>query len=183
MSPGVGPSPFLERNLQMRPRCNAPDCTRPARSAAAELCPMHYHRKYRHGSLDRAGANLSVIQGRYRSAYMPSHPLAMTSGKVYVHRMVLYDAIGPGTHSCHWCSTRVVWETLEGDPVRLHVDHLNRQRDDNRPENLVPSCKRCNVTRGSQARHEALVAAGFWSKHDTIARLSTGGRRAPLKAA
>lgn len=145
---------------------------------------MHYHRKYRHGSVQKVArdSGVSVVRGRYATAYVPSHPLAGTNGKAYAHRLVLYDLIGPGAHPCHWCSKVVFWDALEGDPVRLHVDHLNGHRDDNRSENLTPACKACNTARGSQARHRALVGAGFWSGHDTIERLSSGGRRPTLMA-
>jgi HNH endonuclease len=169
----------------MTPQCTVPGCVKPVRSAKAELCAMHYHRKYRHGSVDRVSrdAGITTVRGRYKMKYVPGHPLAGANGKAYVHRLVLHTVLGPGAHACHWCSTAVLWETVEGDPAQLHVDHLNGQRDDNRPENLVPSCKSCNVARAGQARHRALVAVGFWSEHDTIQHLSSGGRRPELVVA
>jgi hypothetical protein len=145
-------------------------------------CPrtsMHYHRWYRHGSVE-AQANRSgvtVSNGRrYVSTYRPGHPLAGKGGKVYVHRATLFDTIGPGPHPCHWCGTELDW-LPKGDPAAINVDHLNAIGDDNRPDNLVPSCMSCNTTRGAQARHDALVAAGYWSVNDTIASLSTRQRR------
>ena len=80
-----------------------------------------------------------------------THPLSRR-GSVLEHRKVLYDAIGPGPHECHWNSlsgcgkTQLVWSMV--DRVNgLHVDHLNNIQDDNRPENLVPSCLGCNWNR------------------------------------
>ncbi|QZE10429.1 hypothetical protein SEA_SCOOBYDOOBYDOO_83 [Mycobacterium phage ScoobyDoobyDoo] len=37
---------------------------------------------------------------------------------------------------------RKISESLKG-----RADHLNRNKRDNRPENLVPSCHTCNITR------------------------------------
>ena len=76
----------------------------------------------------------------------PTHPLAWASGVVPVHRAVLYDAIGPGTHPCHWCGVDITWEVRKG-PGALEADHLNAIRSDNRRENLVPSCAACNRRR------------------------------------
>lgn len=77
----------------------------------------------------------------YASTTRKGHPVANRSGGVWVHRMVLYDSIGPGPHPCHWCDAPVDWG--EG----LTADHLNWDRRDNRPCNLVPSCMSCNSTR------------------------------------
>jgi hypothetical protein len=140
---------------------------------------MHYHRLYRHGRLDLTATktDISVSHGRrYRSIYAPGHPLASKSGKVYAHRFVLYGEIGPGPHACHWCSTQVDW-VPRGEPDCLQVDHLNNIGDDNRPDNLVPSCGPCNTARGASRRRQALLAAGWWSEHDTIARLKDPDRQ------
>ncbi|QJU52941.1 hypothetical protein SCB71_06365 [Herbiconiux sp. KACC 21604] len=167
------------------PACTAPGCSKPARSSKAAYCPMHYHRLYRHGSLDAVAhkAGVTASKGRrYRITRDPSHPLAMASGLVYVHRKVLYDIIGPGEHSCHWCGTTIRWAP-KGTPGILVPDHLNGYGDDNRPENLVPSCMSCNITRAQQERSAALRNAGFWSANDTIAHLKHKGRKDPIQAA
>lgn len=159
--------------------CSVPDCEKTPRSGSAELCPMHYHRWYRHGSTDRVstGSGITASNGRrYVTLNDRSHPLATLSGKVYEHRAVLFDAIGYGPHLCHWCGTPVNWYP-KGHPAELQVDHLNNYGDDNRPENLVPSCRTCNASRGIQARADALRDAGWWSRHDTIATLRNGGRK------
>lgn len=160
--------------------CAVPDCTKQPRSGSADLCPMHYHRWYRHGSVDLTAheARISASHGRrYRWRYAPGHALASrANGKVYEHRMVLYDTIGPGPHACHWCKTQVDW-LPKGEPAALQVDHLNGFGDDNHPDNLVPSCADCNIARAMQARADALRRAGWWANHDTIAGLKSGGRR------
>jgi hypothetical protein len=166
------------------PTCTVPGCAKPTRSKSAALCKMHYHRQYRHGSVDRVAhrAGISVSHGRrYRSVTRHGHPLAGKSGKVYEHRAVLYDRIGLGPHACHWCGTEVHWDAADGRP--LQVDHINGVGDDNRSDNLVPSCNCCNVARAQQARSAALREAGWWSRHDTIANLRGQRRRDLLPAA
>jgi len=162
--------------------CTVVGCDKPSRSNAPSMCPMHYHRWYRHGSTDRvsSASGLTASHGRrYRYISAAGHPLAGKSGRVYEHRKVLYDTIGPGQHPCHWCSATVEW-LPKGQPGALVVDHVNGYGDDNRPENLVPTCYSCNTTRALQARSKVLRQAGWWSHNDTIASLKQGGRRAPI---
>lgn len=82
---------------------------------------------------------------------LTSHPLSCR-GKVGEHRVVLYKKIGPGTHKCNWCGVPVVW--LVGNEARrarttqrLVADHLDFDKSNNDPENLVSSCLACNTTR------------------------------------
>jgi 5-methylcytosine-specific restriction endonuclease McrA len=69
------------------------------------------------------------------------HPLADKRGRLLIHRLTLFNVIGPGVHPCHWCGTPVEWGTT------LQTDHVNWDRRDNSPENLVPSCGPCNSRR------------------------------------
>lgn len=82
----------------------------------------------------------------------PGHPLATKQGRVSVYRMVLYDAIGPGTHPCHWCGIEVAWTAGgngKGAPYgALHVDHLDGDIQNSDRTNLVPACSSCNTLRG-----------------------------------
>ena len=140
--------------------CSIEGCPNKARSSRAEWCETHYHRWYRHGDpLAKPSDHLKIGSlGAYRRRYARvGHPLR-TPGteQVYEHRLVLFDAIGYGPHVCHWCSAPVEWM------VDLQVDHLNRVRDDNRPENLVPSCAPCNTGRGRAELGRAFVEAGWW---------------------
>lgn len=159
------------------PSCTVPGCEKPARSSVAEWCPMHYHRWYRHGDVNRVStaAVITVSHGRkYQSQYLPNHPLASARGKVYVHRAVLWEKIGPGQHPCYWCGDLVEWKvgppgTRHGD---LTVDHLDGHGDNNDPMNLVPSCRDCNSGRASAARAEALEQNGWWGNHDTRSKAS-----------
>lgn len=87
--------------------------------------------------------------GRRAHVTRRGHPLAaIDDGRIMLHRLVLFEKIGPGVHPCHWCGTSVTWHrrvALRGDLVS---DHLNGNTRDNSPENLVPSCTRCNALRG-----------------------------------
>lgn len=164
--------------------CSVEDCRKPPRRPSSPWCAMHYHRWYRHGSVEMVASSkvTATPNSVYKSVSRPRHPLAPPCGRVYVHRMVLFDAIGPGSHACHWCGRLVTWLLPIDNPDTLEVDHLNGVKDDNRIDNLVVSCGDCNTTRGAQARHEQLLAEGYWSNHDTIASLRSPGRRPPIVA-
>ena len=140
---------------------------------------MHYHRMYRHGSLDK-NANTSHVTAslgrRYRTTQRPSHPTAGPSGRAYVHRINLYDKIGSGIHHCHWCQATVRWDAGKAHPQTLQVDHLDGDGSNNDPDNLVPACRRCNIARGAQARSDALREAGWWANHDTVGKLGRSPR-------
>ena len=75
------------------------------------------------------------------------HPLGDKNGHLTKHRKVLFDAIGPGDHECHWCGKLVNWDT-EDYNLKLHVDHLDEDKLNNNLDNLVPSCFVCNIKRG-----------------------------------
>lgn len=104
----------------------------------------------------RACARRSMRENKHRYGYVyvyaPGHPLASKGKipKVAEHRQVLYDAIGPGPHPCHWGCGRIdlQWGGIGG----IHADHLNDDASDNRRENLVVSCQRCNNARAAAKR-------------------------------
>lgn len=102
-------------------------------------------------------ANLQWMTQRkgvgYRDIRAIGHPLANKNGTAREHRIILFDRIGPGSHPCHWCGKAVTWRypgadwgTPRGCGV-LITDHLDGDKRDNSPDNLVPSCHRCNVWR------------------------------------
>lgn len=89
-------------------------------------------------------------RGRYyKMIKIVGHPLARAGGLVGVHRVVLYEKIGPGSHPCHWCKRLVHWKsrTPGTGEMTLIADHVNGNREDNGEGNLVPSCNKCNVLR------------------------------------
>lgn len=80
----------------------------------------------------------------------PRHPLADIRGNVYEHRWILFSKIGPGVHSCHWCGAEVRWASQTGAKAGLlQADHVNGDKYDNSPSNLVASCHLCNTRRGN----------------------------------
>ena len=150
--------------------CSIDGCEKPARSGSAQWCKMHYHRWYRHGDPLMTSAGVSVARGRrYRMKAIKGHPLAGAENKVYEHRAALYDKIGDGPHECHWCRTTIEW-LPKGQAAAIQVDHINGIGDDNRAENIVPSCASCNTTRAQRHRHDALTKAGWWANNDTQTR-------------
>ena len=92
-----------------------------------------------------------------RRVYLPNHSLADKSGYVQQSRVILYQRIGPGWHSCHWCGKKVRWTTLYGKTKHcLVADHVNDDELDDSPDNLVPSCQSCNGTRWHQVSDDEL---------------------------
>ena len=165
----------------MQPTCTVDGCEKPSRNKlSAAMCKMHYHRWYRHGTVEKVSRGMKFGRPRrYRTVSAKGHPLAGANGRAYEHRVVLFDAIGPGQHRCHWCDVVVAWGP-KGAADELQPDHINGDGGDNRPENLVPSCRGCNTARGLQRRSDMLRAEGFWSGSDTVAALRNPGRRARI---
>lgn len=70
----------------------------------------------------------------------PSHPLAMSDGWVYEHRMVLFAQYGQELPDCDLCGAPTNWATC-------HVDHKDQTVDNNVISNLRPVCRGCNTSR------------------------------------
>lgn len=91
-------------------------------------------------------SGVPLKSSRYPYSVIPGHPLAHADGRVRIHRAVLYDAIGPGAHPCHWCGDLLTWKE------NLVVDHIDADTWNNDPSNLVPSCSSCNSRRATYVR-------------------------------
>lgn len=131
-----------------RPRrlCEIPGCERVHYGHG--FCVMHYSRQKVHGVPGEAAPRRNprgaghIHQTGYLVVTRHGHPLAHSNGHVFGHRLALYEAIGPGDHPCYWCGRVLSWAS--GD---LTADHLDWDRLNNDPSNLVPSCLACNGQR------------------------------------
>lgn len=82
-----------------------------------------------------------------------AHPATNASGITSEHRIVLWDKLGGKDANCHWCEKPLSWAKTYPEDGAMVTDHVNTVKNDNRPENLVPSCALCNITReGGQNR-------------------------------
>ena len=133
-----------EARKRLRPTCNTPGCRKPADRPSFGLCEACYYRLRRTGSVVRKGAQSRFVNGEgYVRLIFPGHPLAQSrTGYVFEHRKVLFDKYGEGQHPCFWCGRPLSWSGIRGD-------HLNEVKGDNRPDNLVISCNKCNRARGA----------------------------------
>lgn len=78
----------------------------------------------------------------YRVLKVPGHPLAMSGGNVYHHRLVAYSARNGVCGPCYWCAAPLQWK-------QAIVDHLDEDGKNNEPSNLVVTCNKCNRARGA----------------------------------
>lgn len=87
-----------------------------------------------------------------------NHPIANPSGLTRYHRVVLWDKLGGKDAKCHWdCGKQLSWALKHPHPNAMVVDHVNAVKNDNRPENLVPSCQSCNSKRADHSGREKTI--------------------------
>lgn len=151
---------FGQSNIKEPPPCVIDDCDEVCdthRGGAKGMCAKHRARVVRNGSPDRTPRPPRKLKPEPRAPRNPSlyrrvrsigHALADARGWVAEHRMVLFDIIGPGIHSCAWCGRSVEWRFGTVGSDVLVVDHVDGDTHNNDSSNLVPSCHRCNGQRG-----------------------------------
>ena len=129
-------------------KCSVKGCERHAQYKVAGLCQMHYFRVRRYGTTDLTARPRQLLSRKTPNGYVQifskGHPMAMSDGFAYQHRVVVYDA-GLFDGKCVICGKEVSWKTM-------HIDHINEVRDDNRLENLRITCRSCNNKRGGHRR-------------------------------
>lgn len=108
------------------------------------------------------GAKL-VKNGEYfQIRNVPWHPISDRNGSIPLHRFILFESIdGADPVACHWCKYPLRWKTKLACQY-LHVvnaDHLDGDKSNNSPENIVPSCYWCNINRLWAEKHP-----NFWPK-------------------
>lgn len=143
--------PRVRPDRTKRP-CSVDGCSRPVWSR--EMCNMHYTRWNATGDPGPADP-LTAPKGSgclrpdgYRILTLPDHPLSGVGGQVLEHRTVLFAEVGPDPRPCHHCGMEVRWDLPYPQfHDALVVDHLDFDRSNNDPGNLVPSCGRCNLSR------------------------------------
>jgi hypothetical protein len=88
------------------------------------------------------GTKIAIVDSNgYLMLSHSSHPLAGKRGRVYQHRVVLFEKLAGRDAPCAYCKRPLRWFAREPSPDRLYTDHVNAIRGDNRPENLVPVCR------------------------------------------
>lgn len=141
-------SPHLGGRPVQPPHCIVEGCAKSPDSRG--MCKMHQSRLARTGTTDpRPQVNRRISTGGYWQVRAEGHAVSSRAGWAYEHRVVLFDKIGPGLIAeCHWCSTELRWDhTYPKHLDAVVADHLDENKLNNAPENLVPSCARCNLAR------------------------------------
>ena len=132
--------------------CAVATCQRPPHKG--RHCSMHAERLRRKGHVGgvepirRPNLAGSLTNAGYFTLTGVKHPLAGAQGKLLVNRLVLFEKIGPGGHPCHWCGRPLVWRKGRVKADSILADHLDEDRTNNEPDNLVAACNACNTTRG-----------------------------------
>lgn len=141
------------RQREIEDPCAVPGCGSVRALGCRSWCHMHYKR-WKHDGDPGSPERRRKVRGSgwvdpagYLVIRSKGHPVAHVTGYAYAHRVVLHDKIGPGEHPCHWCSAQVAWGINQASPDYLTADHLDWDRLNNVPENLVPSCLPCNGQR------------------------------------
>lgn len=144
--------------------CGAPGCeSRRYLRNRSRYCNPHRWRLKRYGSFE---APIRALV-----------PYVETNGYVkvghrYVHREVLFAKIGDGEHPCNWCGRVLTWG------LDLLTDHVDGDKLNNEPSNLVPACNPCNVRRGKQAKAPSHCKRGHeFTSANTYIIPTTGSRQ------
>lgn len=126
------------------PACSVPGCEAGANRVGAGLCEAHYMRVRRNGTTATQYESADAYHdhsGGYLLVKAKGHPRSLGGSRAYAHRVVFTDTYGEGPFKCNWCPNTVTWGNM-------HVDHLDDNKHNNHPDNLVAACPVCNMKRG-----------------------------------
>lgn len=129
--------------------CSVEQCSRNVKTKG--YCAAHYLQSYHGRDLtteirEKAPNGSGHLDNGYKYFTNHEHPLADKYGRVAEHRMVAYEKFGPGRQRCNWCYGEVIWNA-QLQKYWVVVDHLDFDRSNNDPTNLVISCHHCNWKR------------------------------------
>lgn len=126
--------------------CKINGCNGLATRDKFTVCEAHYCMFRRNGNYNGKYKSPTAKQGNYirvNGKEAKKHYMATDkSGLLYEHRMVAYDVRNGICEPCFWCGIELDWKSCV-------IDHLNEDKHDNSPENLLISCVKCNRARGS----------------------------------
>ncbi|GAA1148512.1 hypothetical protein GCM10009651_36460 [Microbacterium natoriense] len=147
----------LSKKAALRPwnKCSILDCAKPARSRVATLCPMHYHRQYRYGTLDR-------ITDLIRNGDIPRRGTDISGVR---YGTLIAEAYRDGTWLCRCdCgNTRLATigelkRTGEANTCGVRANHLSEDIDYSAAHGRVHRAK-------GQAQRHRCVDCGDQAKH------------------
>lgn len=130
--------------LDPLPLCRIRHCRDEVRSRNSGLCEKHYGR-LRRGvdvELDKVVIGRYVTSAGYTKVLDRTHPLADAKGVLYEHRRVAFAVNNGRCPCCFWCGADLEWP-------KAVVDHLDENKANNEPSNLVVACNPCNRARGA----------------------------------
>lgn len=137
---------YIEKRKTKAGVCKVIGCRGLAVREKYTVCEAHYCMHRRTGSYEGKIRNHRVTDGKYVRIIgkgSGDHPIASKKSKIlYEHRMVAYDSRNGICEPCFWCGTKLDWENCV-------IDHLNEDKHDNRPDNLLIACTNCNRARGA----------------------------------
>lgn len=127
--------------------CLINDCGKPTGTRDG-VCGMHYNRMHRYGTYEKKPIKgYTIGSNGYLITTNKEHPLADKHGRLYMHRMIAFDA--NISMICHVCNAQQSWDTC-------HVDHLDDDKLNNNINNLAVACPTCNQSRGN---HKMIATA------------------------